>query len=41
MGKHEDSRQGDGQGDYDHSKTKDVKDAGGGRHDKDDKGDKK
>lgn len=37
MGKHDDRRDSDGQGDYDHTKTKDPKDAGGGKHDKGDK----
>lgn len=37
-GKHEDNRDSDGhKDDYDHTKTKDVKDTGGGKHDKDDK----
>lgn len=40
MAKHEDKSEGDGQGDYEHDKTKDSKDAGGGKHDKDDKGKK-
>lgn len=37
-GKHEDNRDSDGhKDDYDHSKTKDVNESGGGKHDKDDK----
>lgn len=38
MAKHENKTEGDGQGTFDPSKTKDVNDAGGGRHDADDKG---
>jgi hypothetical protein len=41
MGKREDKSDRDGDGDYDPSKTKDVNDAGGGRHGTDDKGDDK
>jgi len=37
VAKHGDKAESDGQGTYDPSKTKDVKDAGGGRHDKDDR----
>lgn len=37
VGKHEDKSGTDGSGTYDPSKTKDVEDAGGGRHDKDDR----
>ncbi|MGH3903137.1 MAG: hypothetical protein ACRDTE_02920 [Pseudonocardiaceae bacterium] len=43
MGKRDSpASKGDGyqQGGYDHNKTKDVKDAGGGKHSKDDRGDK-
>lgn len=37
MGKHEDNSTSDGQkSDYDHTKTKDVNESGGGKHDKDD-----
>lgn len=36
VAKHEDKSEGDVQGDYEHDKTKDVKDVGGGKHDKDD-----
>lgn len=41
-GKHEDKRDRDGQkkDGYDHTKTKDVNESGGGKHDKGDKGDK-
>lgn len=39
MGRHENKAEGDGQGTLDPSKTKDVNDAGGGRHDRDDRGD--
>jgi hypothetical protein len=39
MGKHENKNTGDGQGNFDPSKTKDVQDAGGGRHSGEDKGD--
>ncbi|WP_410646509.1 NYN domain-containing protein [Amycolatopsis sp. cmx-4-54] len=41
MAKHEDKTEGDGQGTYDPAKTKDVGDAGGGRHDSEDKGEDK
>lgn len=34
-----DKSQDDGGGKYDHRRTKDTKDAGGGRHSKDDRGD--
>jgi hypothetical protein len=37
MAKHDSKGERDGQGTFDPSKTKDVRDAGGGRHDKDDK----
>lgn len=37
-GQHEDKRDRDGhEKGYDHSKTKDVSESGGGKHDKDDK----
>jgi len=39
MGKHEDKSSGNGQGNFDLSATKDVQDAGGGRHSGEDKGD--
>lgn len=39
MGKHgKDKIEADGQGIYDPDKTKPVEEAGGGRHDKDDRG---
>ncbi len=39
MGKHENKSTGNGQGDFDPSRSKDVQDAGGGRHSEEDKGD--
>ncbi|GGM74164.1 hypothetical protein GCM10012275_51080 [Longimycelium tulufanense] len=36
-GRHGDNTEGNGQGDYDHSSTKPVEDAGGGKHDQDDR----
>ncbi|SFQ27102.1 hypothetical protein [Amycolatopsis rubida] len=41
MAKHENKAEGDGQGTFDPSKTKDVDDAGGGRHDSEDTGEDK
>jgi hypothetical protein len=41
MGKHENKAEGDGQGTFDPNKTKDVNNAGDGRHDSDDKGEDK
>lgn len=38
MAKHENKSTGNGQGDFDASKTKDVRDAGGGKHSDEDKG---
>jgi hypothetical protein len=38
MAKHENKAECDGQGTFDPAKTKDVNEAGGGRHGKDDKG---
>ncbi|MGH3575167.1 MAG: hypothetical protein ACRDUW_25685 [Pseudonocardiaceae bacterium] len=40
MVKHGDKSTDNGQGNYDPAKSKDVKDAGGGRHSSEDKGDK-
>lgn len=39
MGKHDNKSTVDGQGDLDISKTKDVRDSGGGKHSDEDKGD--
>ncbi|MFN2496336.1 MAG: hypothetical protein ABR608_10595 [Pseudonocardiaceae bacterium] len=39
MGKHDDKSTGNGQGNLDLSKTKDVRDAGSGRHSDEDQGD--
>ncbi len=40
-GRHEDKSDRDGhQQDYDHTKTKDVSESGGGKHDKEDRDDK-
>jgi hypothetical protein len=39
MVKHGDKSTDNGQGNYDPAKSKDVKDAGGGRHSSEDKGD--
>lgn len=39
MGKDRDTVQDDGEGDYDHSKTKPVEESSGGRHSTDDRGD--
>lgn len=41
MNKHQDPSEGNGRkGDYNHDKTKPAEEAGSGRHDKDDKGEK-
>ena len=40
MAKHGDKSTDNGQGNYDPTKSKDVKDAGGGRHSSEDKGDR-
>lgn len=39
MGKHDNKSTGNGQGNLDLSKTKDVRESGGGRHSDEDKGD--
>ncbi|HEY3896022.1 MAG TPA: hypothetical protein VGL88_11710 [Pseudonocardiaceae bacterium] len=40
-GEHENKNDRDGhKNEYDHSRTKDVRESGGGKHDKDDKGKK-
>lgn len=39
MSKHQDKSTGDGQGNFDPSRTKDVQEAGGGRHSGEDRGD--
>jgi hypothetical protein len=39
MGKHESKITGNGQGEFDLSKTKDVREAGGGQHSAEDRGD--
>jgi hypothetical protein len=39
MAKHDDKSTDNGQGNYDPTKSKDVTDAGGGRHSSEDKGD--
>jgi hypothetical protein len=41
MGRHGSTVEGDGQGDYDPSKTKDVEESSGGTHSTDDEGDNK